>query len=311
MKKLSKKISGLYVAFLLLAITNPYKKASAGKPSNQKENKEITAPDEQEKNIYQWFKTIAEVMSLVKEKSFRKVDFSNILQQALKSSIPYVDPHSAFFPKESYQATLESTSGEFSGIGISVINKMPDDDALIVVDVIEDSPAQKAGIKAGDKIIEANGKKLKNLSTDEAISKIKGKIDTEVKLKIIRNKKPLEFTVKRAIIKDQTAICYHFKKQNIYYLGLKIFAATASKQMADLLEKANQGKCKGIILDLRRNPGGVLEAAIDMSSLFLKKGSLVVTTKDNKGKITASYKTTSDPILKSNIPIFLLIDNFL
>ncbi len=282
------------------------------KKNNQTQTEEETKQkQESEKSAYQSFRTMAEVVSLVQEKAYKAPEnISNVLENALKSAMPNIDPHTAFFPKESYQSTMESTSGQFSGIGISIISKTSEDDALGIIDVIQGGPAEKAGLKAGDKIIEIEGKKLRGLSSDEAIAEIKGKIGTAIKLKVIRNKKPLEFKVKRDTIKDQTSFCFHFKKPNIYYLGLKIFANTSAKQMSELLAKANAGKSKGIILDVRRNPGGILESAVDMTSLFVDKNSLVVSTKDRNNKTTAEYKTTKDPILKSRIPIFILIDNF-
>jgi carboxyl-terminal processing protease len=204
---------------------------------------------------------------------------------------------------------MESTSGEFSGIGVSIMGKNPDDDILPIIEVIVGGPAQKAGIKSGDKVIEVNGEKLRGLTTDEVINKLKGKVGSEVALKIVRDKKPIDFKVKRDIIKDQTSQCYLFKAQNIYYLSLKVFAETSAKQMSELLQKANAKACKGIILDLRHNPGGTLNAAIDMASLFLEKGSLVVVTKNKKLEVVEKYSTKTEPLLNSDIPIFVLIDN--
>jgi carboxyl-terminal processing protease len=268
-------------------------------------------PKKSEKEIYPWFGTVAEVVSLIEKKAFKNdVDFSSFFQEALKNAVPCVDAHSAFFSKDAYKSTMESTSGEFSGIGVSIISKAPQDDALVIVEVIQGGPGQKSGLKSGDKIMEVNGEKLRGLSTDEVINKLKGKVGTEAKLKILRDKKPLEFKIKRDLIKDQTSICYLFKKQNIYYLSLKLFTETAANQMSELLKKANEGACNGIVLDLRRNPGGILDSAVDMAALFLPKKSLIVSTKDKNHKPVAEYYTKTDPILKSDLPIFVIIDNF-
>lgn len=265
--------------------------------------------DDQEKDIFQWFQTYAEVVSLVQKKGFKTVDFSKFIQNSLKSAVANIDAHSAFFDQDSYKAALEATSGEFSGIGVSIISKTPDDDALVVVDVIQEGPADKAGLKAGDKIVEVNKEKLRGLSSDEVVNKLKGKLGSSVALKVIRNRKPLEFTVKRDIIKDQTSICYYFKNQNVYYLSLSLFTENAATQMANLLKKANDGQCNGIVLDLRRNPGGTLDSAIDMAGLFLPKGSLVVVTKDSKKRTVSRYFTKTEPLLKSDVPIFILVNN--
>lgn len=280
--------------------------AKAEKPDVKNLSKINTA----DKEIYPWLGTVAEVVSIIEKKSFRAPDFAEFFQEALKAAVPQTDAHSAFFSKESYQSTIESTSGEFSGIGVSIISKTPQDDSLVIVEVIEEGPAFKAGLKSGDKIVEINGEKLRGLSTDEAITKLKGKTKSEVKIKIIRDKKPLEFQIKRDIIKDRTSLSYHYKKQNIYYLRLTLFTEPAAKQMEQLLKIANEGKCNGILLDLRRNPGGILDSAVDMAGLFLPKKSLVVITKDNKGKVVSKNYTKKDPVLKTDVPIFIIIDNF-
>ncbi|QQR49099.1 PDZ domain-containing protein [bacterium] len=267
-------------------------------------------PKNNERDIYKWFQTYSQVVSLIEDKSFRLVDFEKFIQDSLKSAVAQVDAHSAFFGPKSYKDAKESTSGEFPGIGVSVITKAPDDDALSIVDVVQGGPAHKAGLQSGDKIVEVDGEKLKGLSSDEVIAKLKGKVKTKVKIKIIRKKKPREYIVTRDIIKDQTSLSYFFKELDIYYVSLSIFNEVAATQVKQLLEKANKGGCKGIVLDLRRNPGGTLDSAIDMAGLFLPKNSPVVLTKDNKGTIITEYKTHTDPILHSSVPIFILIDNF-
>lgn len=277
---------------------------------SKKDAKVAKAPGDSERDIFQWFQTYSEVVSLVENKAFRQVDFGQFIQDSLKAAVSQVDAHSAFFSKESYKSALESTSGEFSGIGVSIISKTPEDEALAIIDVVQQGPAERAGLHAGDKIVEVDGEKLRGLATDEVVAKLKGRIGTKVALKVIRDKKPMSFKVPRELIKDQTSMCYFFKKQSVYYLSLKIFNEMSAKQISDLLSKANEGKCHGIILDLRRNPGGTLDAAIEMAELFLDKGSLVAMTRDRKRKLVAEYKTAKDPILKSDVPIFVLIDNF-
>lgn len=267
-------------------------------------------PTDVERDIFQWFQTYSEVVSLVENKAFRTVDFGHFIQNSLKTAVSEIDPHSSFFSRESYKSALESTSGEFSGIGVSIISKTIEDDALVITDVVQQGPAERAGLLSGDKIVAVDGDKLRGLSTDEVIAKLKGKIGTKVSLKVIRDKKPLSFKVAREIIKDQTSLCYFFKHQNVYYLSLKVFNEMSAKQIADLLKKANEGQCNGLILDLRRNPGGTLDSSIEMAELFLDKDSTVVLTRDRQKKLVAEYKTTKDPLLKADVPIFVLIDNF-
>ena len=263
-------------------------------------------PNEQ---IFRWLKTTAETISLVEDRAFRNVDFSNFMQEALKAAVSSIDAHSAFI--KNYEEITDATSGKFSGIGVSVISKPTEDDAMVIVDVLDGGPALSVGLKAGDKIVGINNEKLRGLSSDEVIHKMKGKRGTTVKLKILRDKTPLEFTVKRDIIKDQSSFCYHFPNQQVYYFGLKMFSENSTDQMRTLLIRAKKDKaCNGIILDLRSNPGGVLEAGVDMASLFVPSGSTIVSTRDANNNLVKSYATSKDPIFNSNIPIFVLINNF-
>lgn len=263
-----------------------------------------------QRDIFVWFKTYAEVVGLVERRAFRLVDFSHFIQDSLKSALQQVDAHSAFFPPDSFKQAMESATGEFGGIGVSVLPKSTEDDALALLEVVERGPADKAGLKAGDKIVEIEGEKLKGLSADEVVVKLKGKPGTQIKVKVLREKKPKEFTITRDVIKDQTSMCFFFQDHGIYYLSLKIFSQNSAEQVAQILDHINEADCKGIILDLRRNPGGTLDAAIDTAGLFLPKKSLVVVTKDNQKNVISEYRTTSEPLLKSDKPIFILVDNF-
>src|SRR5579862_5907216 len=125
-------------------------------------------------------KTYSEVLNFVEKKSFRSVNFARFIQDSLKSAVSQIDAHSSFFAPENYKAVMESTSGEFSGIGVSIISKAPDDDTLVIIDVIQGGPAEKAGVKSGDKIIEVNGEKIKMLTSDEVVSKLKGKVGSQL-----------------------------------------------------------------------------------------------------------------------------------
>jgi len=291
----------ILIAFISAAIVSPL---PAKKPVVT--SKKIKA----ETDLYPWFQTLSEVCVSLRKRGFRDINFTNCFEEGLKSLVACADAHSAFFPPKSYKRALESASGEFSGIGISMVGKAPQDDALVIMDVVTGGPAEKAGLKAKDKIVGINNEKLKGLSTDETISKLKGKRGSRVNLKIVRENKPLEFTVKRDIVKDQSSSSFFFPQHNISYLNLKIFSENSAKQMSRLIKKAHKKKHKGMIIDLRRNSGGVLEVAVDIAGLFLKRGSTVVTTKNRAKKVMQTYKTTTDPIFNYSIPIFILMDNF-
>lgn len=259
--------------------------------------------------IYRWLRTFAEVTATVEKKSFRNVDFEKFITEGLKSAVSSIDAHSSFI--ENFEEISDQTSGSFSGIGVSVIAKSPDDEAMLVVDVLDDSPAQKAGMKSGDRIAGVDDEKVRGLSTDEVVRKMKGRRGSKVKLKIIRNKRPMELDVTRDTITDQSSMCYYLPDQDVCYFSLRMFSENSASQFAQLFEKCkNSKKCKGFIIDLRDNPGGVLESAVEMGSLFLPKNSLVVTTRDKSNELVNEYKTSTDPIFDAQIPVFVLINNF-
>lgn len=263
-----------------------------------------------EKDIFQWFRTLSEAVHLVAAKHYKEVDIPSFIQDALQAALPKTDPHSSFFSQKSYKAAIESTSGKFSGIGVSIMNKAPEDDTLVVIDVIQGGPSHRAGVQAGDQIVGVDGESLKGLSSDEVITMLRGKVGTAVSLKLLRDKKPIEISVTREVIKDQNLLCYHFKEPNVFYYSLKLFADNTHIQMTKLLEVANKNNYNGLVIDLRRNPGGVLDSAVNMVGLFVKKGSLVVSTRDRNNKTISSYNTSNNPIVSSKKPIFIITDNF-
>ncbi len=168
-------------------------------------------------DVFTWLGTFSEVCSIVRDRPFRTVDIATAFKASLKSFVATLDPHSTFFPPESYKAALDSASGNFSGIGVSIISKAPEDEALAVINVIDGGPAEKAGLQARDKIVEVEGTKLRGLATEEVITKLKGKIGSTVTIKVIRDDKtPHEFTITRDIIKDQTSLGYYFPDHNTY-----------------------------------------------------------------------------------------------
>lgn len=262
-----------------------------------------------DKEVLEGLKIFSEALPIIKRKSFRNVDVRTLVEEALKSCVSKIDPHSAFI--SNFEQMSDTISGNFSGIGVSVINKNNDDEHLLIIDVLDDSPAQKAGMLAGDKVVAVDGQKLRGLALDEVVSKMRGKRGTRVKLKILRSKKIMEIEVLRDTISDRSSFGYHFSDQNIYYVNLKSFSENAPKQMKKLIETINgDGECRGLILDLRSNPGGVMESAVDIASLFVPKKSLVVSTRNKKNRLMSEYFTMHEPVLQKKLLFFVLVNNF-
>lgn len=262
--------------------------------------------------IYNWSRTLAEAFQLTNQKHYKVNNVEQCMIKAIDAFLNCIDPHSNLLDPKTYKNMMEATSGEFFGIGVVIDNtRNSKDKQLIIIDTIPEGPADKAGLKPFDKIVEIEGKSLEGMSTDEATAMLKGERNTKVHVKVLRENQPemLSFDITRDIIKEQNSLCFYIQDQNIYYLSLNMFNDNSSRQLEELLLKAHEKEYKGLILDLRNNSGGLLNSAIDIAGLFLEKGSLVVTTKDKQGKVTEEYRTTRKP-LPANIPIFILINNF-
>lgn len=268
-----------------------------------------------DQTTYDWSRTFAEVLQLTNHKHYKPVPaiIEEAFMNAMEAFVNTLDQHSNFLKQKVYQRMIESTAGEFCGIGIKIngVARENKDPHLIVSETMPDGPAEKAGLKDLDKIVEIDGKTLGGVSTEEIIVWLKGPRHSAVSVKVIRDKEPdlLSFTIKRDIVQEQNSLSFYLKDQNIYYLALNTFSQNAVKQVEELLKKATTHKYRGVILDLRNNSGGLLNAVVDIAGMFITKGSLVVTTKNKDNHVTNRYATTRNPIL-SNIPIFILINNY-
>ncbi len=280
--------------------------------SKEKAHKTISK-DAYDKEIYNWTRTFAEVLEITGEKHYKLVHPEQCMIKAIDSFLTCMDPHSGFLSPKTYTKILETTAGEFYGVGIIIDNtRKTTDKFLTVVEPIAGGPAENTGVRAGDKIIDIDGKPLEGMSTDEATSMLKGELDTVVTIKVIREGMPdmLTFKIKRGIVTEQHSMAFYIKEYSIYYISLSQFSENSIKQVKNLLKKEQKTNSKGLILDLRNNSGGLLTSAIDIASLFLDKGSLVTTTKDRSGKVLEKYVTTNNPIVKTTTPIFILINNY-
>lgn len=263
--------------------------------------------------IFDWSGTFAEVLRIAGEKHYSVRKPEKSMTKAINSFLNTLDPHSSFLDPKTYKSILETTSGQFFGIGIVIDNtRSPKDKFLTAISTVPNGPAEKAGIQAFDKIIEIDDKKLDGMTTEEATAKLRGPKNTKVKLKILREskKEPLTFEITRGVVKAKTSFAFYIKDYDIYYACLTTFSSNALKQIKDILEKSSKKPYKGLIIDLRNNSGGLLSSVIDICGLFTEKNSLVVTTKDKYNAKKDEYRTTQAPIANGNIPIFILTNNY-
>ncbi len=229
-----------------------------------------------------------EILNRVKSDYVEPVSDEKLIENAVRGMLVGLDPHSSFMDKEEFKDLNTVTSGKFGGLGIEVQMK---DGLVFVVSPIDDTPAFKAGIQSGDYIVKINGDPVRGLSLKEAVDKMRGDPGSKVLLTVLRQNadKPLEFDLKRDTINVASARS-RILDTGYGYLRLSQFTATTGKTMMDELKKLKKdGELRGLVLDLRNNPGGVLNAAVDVSDAFMEKGAVV----SIKGRDAASSRTFS------------------
>ena len=236
-------------------------------------------------------RTFTEIFAKIKSDYVEQVNDKELLENAIRGMLEGLDPHSAYLDEDSYKDLQEGTSGEFGGLGIEV---GMENGFVKVISPIDDTPAQKAGIKAGDLIIKLDDRSVKGMSLNDAVDIMRGKPGDPITLTIIREseEKPLVITVVRDIIKTKS-VRFETLEPGFGYLRISSFQShtvEGLRQAIDQLKEDNSGKLKGIVLDLRNNPGGILTAAVGVSDMFLNKGMIVYTEgrkKDSKLKFNA------------------------
>ena len=215
------------------------------------------------------------------------------------------DPYTRFMNPEEFKNLQVDTSGELTGIGIT-ISQDEKTKQLLVIAPIEDTPAFRAGILAKDIILEIDGRNTKGMDTNDAVSLIRGKAGTKVKLTILRNGRKKQFNIQRARIEIHP-VRYSEKKTpsgNIGYIRLNQFSANASKEMKDAIKNLESKKVSGYILDLRGNPGGLLYASIEIAQMWMNKGTIVFTI-DRQG---TQDKQVANGSALTNKPLVILVD---
>jgi carboxyl-terminal processing protease len=251
-------------------------------------------------------RTFAEVMDRVKAAYVEPVDDKTLLENAIKGMLSNLDPHSAYLGPEDFQELQESTSGEFGGLGIEV---GVEDGFVKVVSPIDDTPASKAGIEAGDLIVKINGAPTQGQTMQEAVDKMRGKIGEKITLTLVRDGgNPFDVTLARATIQVKS-VKAQMLENGYGYIRITQFQVKTGEEVGKALakfRKDNGKKMSGLILDLRNNPGGVLQSAVEVADHFLTKGLIVYT----KGRIANSeLRFSADPADASEgVPLVVLIN---
>lgn len=252
-------------------------------------------------------RTFSDVFGRIKNDYVEDVEDSEMLNNAIRGMLSGLDPHSSYLDQEQFKELQVGTSGQFGGLGIEV---GMEDGFVKVIAPIDDTPAQRAGIEAGDLIIRLDDTPVKGLTLNDAVKIMRGKPGTVLRLTVVREgvDRPLKIDIKRAIIKVKS-VKSRMLEDGFAYVRISQFQSKTAENMVDAIEalkKEAGGPLKGMVLDLRNNPGGVLNGAVAVSDAFLKKGLIVYT----EGRVSDSklrFNATPDDILNS-APLVILVN---
>ncbi|MEI6729956.1 MAG: S41 family peptidase, partial [Pseudomonadota bacterium] len=260
-----------------------------------------------EKNdIYDMLNLFGDVFQRVRSDYVEEVKDTDLIEAAINGMLSSLDPHSSYLSDKNYKEMQIQTKGEFGGLGIEVTM---DNGLVKVVTPIDDTPAFKAGVHAGDYISAINDEPIMGMTLSDAVDKMRGAPDTKIKIMILREgeKEPIEMTITRAIIKVKSVRSR--SEGGVAYLRITQFDEKTIDLLKDAWEKEKKaiGEVKGIVLDLRNNPGGLLDQAVAVSDAFLDDGE-IVSTRGRDAENNKHYMAHGNNMAK-DIPIVVLINN--
>ncbi|MCG8512139.1 MAG: S41 family peptidase [Rhodospirillales bacterium] len=257
-------------------------------------------------DTYQMLNLFGDVFERVRADYVEEPTDEELIEAAITGMLSALDPHSSYLSPRSYREMRVNTSGEFGGLGIQV--SMDESGLVRVIAPIDDTPAYRAGVEAGDLISHLDGEAVQGLTLDEAVKRMRGKVGSDIKLTIRREgREPFDVTITRAVIKIQSVRSR--LEGNIGYLRVSSF----NEQTKSGIEKAMKGfrdeigdDLQGVVLDLRTNPGGLLDQAVGVSDLFLDRGE-IVSTRSRRPEDTQRFNARPGDVA-ANLPIVVLID---
>lgn len=253
------------------------------------------------RDLYEKYQKLMALENIVESDYYQDVDEDKLILGAEKGLIQALnDPYSEYYTEEEFALLKEQTQGSFTGIGIYMTGN--DKGNIVVQSVIKNYPAEKSGLKAGDIILKVDGEQVKASESTKASSKIKGKAGTSVVLTIQRGDKKFDVTVKREEIIVES-VKSEVKEDNIGYIQITSFDKNTYNEFKEHMSSLQKKNVKSLIIDLRDNPGGLLDVCVDIADDLLGKGTIVY-TKDNKGD-TQYYKSDANKI---DLPIVVLIN---
>lgn len=271
------------------------------------QNKKDAKAPADDKDTYEMLNLFGEVLERAKMSYVEEVSDKQLIESAINGMLVALDPHSSFLDGQSFKYMNEQTKGKFGGLGIEVTMESG---IVKIVSPIDDTPASRAGLKPGDYITAIDGQQVAGMSLNDAVDKMRGKVGSKVKLSIRRiNAKPFDVTLKREEIKIQS-VKSDIKQNDIAYIRITSFSEDTDKMVEKALQKAQEktgNKISGLVLDVRNNPGGLLDQAVSVSDLFLEQGE-IVSTRSRNAADTVRYSAKKGDIAK-DMPIVVLVND--
>ena len=264
------------------------------------------APDNNNEELYRELELFEHALSIVRSDYVEEPTAKNLIYGALKGMLATLDPYSQFLDPDSYNELKVDTEGEFGGLGIEITIK---DDLLTVISPIDDTPAAKAGLLPGDRIVKIDGELTRGITLIEAVKKLRGKPKTTVTLTVFRDgeNELKELPLERAVITIQSIREAAILEDKIGYVRVSDFREKTTEDLESSLKKLKSQGMEGMILDLRNNPGGLLDVAVSVSELFLQRNQLIVST---KGRLRNQNQEMRSRVtgLVSDVPMVVLIN---
>lgn len=258
--------------------------------------------------VYKQLNPFVDALTLIQEKYVDedKTKAKRLIEGSMQGMVATLDPFSQYMGADDFKEMQTETSGEFGGLGIEITNK---DERLTVITPIDGTPASKAGVKAGDLILKINGEKTDGMTINEAVKRLRGKVGTEVTVTLFREGlvQPFDLTLTRAIIKIESVRSYRLSNDIAYVRVNEFIHGTADDTEKAIREMEKDAPLKGLILDLRNDPGGLLEEAVNTADLFAEKGKTIVSTKGRDPRQDYVFKATGRKKF-SKRPIVLLVN---
>ncbi len=256
--------------------------------------------------LYRQIELFSDALAIVQSDYVEEVNPKDLIYGALKGLLYSLDPHSQFMDPDTYNELKVDTEGKFGGLGIEITIK---DGILTVVTPLEDTPAWQAGIKAKDRIVKIDGELAKDITLIEAVKKLRGKPGTEVNLTVLREtqEKLLEFNIVRSIIKIKDIKEARILEDNIAYIRITEFREGTPKQLSEVLKNLDKQGMDSLILDLRNNPGGLLDVAVEVTGRFIDRDKLIVSTKGRKENQNMEFNSKGG-LKYLDIPMVILVN---